>query len=199
MVRSKTDSGQCFNEPECNEVCTTENEKQCETTDRQQCTTVSEEVCATEYREKCDTINEEKCDLVNEMKCETINKQKWIKLLRAYLKVQHYIICYFISIEILCLNVILNVYCVIHIIFQFIRIDYVEIVASYYYSTNIDAEALSSFVTLIVLLYPFKRLEQENLQTQIYINIDRTCCWNVSIFFASVFIRIKMLTTSYNQ
>ena len=45
-------------------------------------------------------------------------------------------------------------------------IDYVEILTAYYDNINIDAEPLSSFVTLIVLLYPFKRLEQVYLQTQ---------------------------------
>jgi len=87
----------------------------------------------------------------------------------------------------LCLNVILNVL-LRNIIFQFSRIDYVEIVTSYYDNTNIDAEALSSFVTLIVLLYRFKRLEQENLQTQIYINIDTNVLLEcINIFYIGIY------------
>ena len=81
------------------------------------------------------------------------------------------------------LNVLLR-----NIIFQFIRIDYVEIVTSYYDNTNIDAEALSYLVTLIVLLYPFERLEQENLQTQIYINIDTNVLLEcINIFYIGIY------------
>ena len=47
LVRSQTNLGQCFNEPECNQVCNTEYEQQCRAVPRQQCDTVNEQQCNT--------------------------------------------------------------------------------------------------------------------------------------------------------
>ena len=55
-------------------------------------------------------------------------------------------------------------------------------------NTTIDAEALSSFVTLIVSLYQSNRRVQENRQTQIYINKRTNVLMEcISIFYIGTY------------
>merc|ERR1711962_1163537 len=76
LVRSTTDRGECFLEPECNQVCKTVNEQQCSTVNKQQCSTVNERKCNTVNERKCNTVNEQKCSTVNEQQCSTVNEQQ---------------------------------------------------------------------------------------------------------------------------
>ena len=80
LVRSNANGppGQCFLEPECKEVCKTEDERQCSIVDRQECTTVSEQVCNTETRQDCNTINEKQCETVIERKSGFFNLKIYI-------------------------------------------------------------------------------------------------------------------------
>ena len=50
LVRSRTNTGQCFNEPECNEECQTVNE--------QECSMVNKEKCSMTYEQQCSTVPE---------------------------------------------------------------------------------------------------------------------------------------------
>jgi hypothetical protein len=76
LVRSPTKQGECFNEPECNDVCNNINEQKCSTVDRQQCTTVNEQQCQTVNHQQCSTVQERQCNTVNEPQCSTVNKQQ---------------------------------------------------------------------------------------------------------------------------
>ena len=53
LQRSTTDRGDCFLEPECNQVCKTEYDQQ----------------CSTNYRQQCNTVNEQQCNTVNKQGC----------------------------------------------------------------------------------------------------------------------------------
>ena len=76
LVRSPTDTGQCFLEPECNQVCNTTNEQQCTTENRQECNTVNEQKCTTEQKQQCTNVPEQKCSNVNEQQCKTVNREE---------------------------------------------------------------------------------------------------------------------------
>ena len=76
LVRSPTDTGKCFLEPECNEVCNTVNDQECKTENRRKCNTVNEQQCRTEQKQECTNVPEEKCSTVTDQECETVNKQK---------------------------------------------------------------------------------------------------------------------------
>ena len=85
LIRSPTDTGLCFLEPECNTVCNTVNEQQCRTENRQQCSTVNEQQCSIEQREQCSNVPEERCQVVNEQQCNTVNRQQCDQVLYNYI------------------------------------------------------------------------------------------------------------------
>merc|ERR1711936_1225870 len=76
LVRSSTQRGQCFSEPECEDVCRTVQERQCQTTSQQECSTVNEQKCETVNENQCSTVSEPQCRTVNEQQCNTVSRQK---------------------------------------------------------------------------------------------------------------------------
>merc|ERR1712038_231948 len=76
LIRSSTNLGQCFSEPECEDVCSTVQERQCQTTSQQECNTVNEQKCETVNDNQCSTVSEQKCSTVNEQQCSTVMRQK---------------------------------------------------------------------------------------------------------------------------
>ena len=76
LVRSPTNTGQCFLEPECNQVCDIVNDQECMLMNRTQCNTVNEQRCKTEQRQECSNVPEQKCSTVTDQECAIVNKQE---------------------------------------------------------------------------------------------------------------------------
>merc|ERR1712212_804191 len=75
---------QCFNEPECHDVCgpveskvcTTIHRQECKQVPKEHCSTVQEEKCATTYKQECHPVSHEECHPEYEDHCHDVPEQK---------------------------------------------------------------------------------------------------------------------------
>ena len=67
LVRSQSNTGQCFSEPECEQKCNTRYEmvSNCSPNNN----------CLQRYEQQCNTVNERQCSTVNEQQCSTTTQQ----------------------------------------------------------------------------------------------------------------------------
>merc|ERR1712117_982832 len=78
LVKSRvpTNPAMCFLEPECEQKCTTVNERKCRTRTDQQCSTVNEQQCTTVQEQECRTVDRQQCSTTTEQQCTTTNEQQ---------------------------------------------------------------------------------------------------------------------------
>ena len=74
-VRTPTNPAMCFLEPECEQKCTTVNERKCRQRSQQQCATVNEQKCFSVDEQQCQTVTDNQCTTTSEQQCSTGKKR----------------------------------------------------------------------------------------------------------------------------
>merc|ERR1711953_1248389 len=84
----------CFNEPECEDVCsivdtqvcTTIHRQHCAPVTKQHCTIHDEPVCDTSYERQCQSVPDTQCDTVYEQACRTVTEEQCSTVLEQQCK-----------------------------------------------------------------------------------------------------------------